>query len=324
MKFRAVCNAPSAQRELHAIIATLARIHKEATLILQPDSLQFIVAENCTQGTPWLWSDVSSAAALFAEYHLEGVDRLLHNRIVLQLNAVKLCGALSALNRGASSSSSSGGINQSTAPVRYVKLKLTNRQFPCLSVELEVPSSAGLAHSAAGTSSIAQPYRRVTHDVPVQLVAVRDWHELEVPRNRRAELQLMDDRQSFCLPSQRSLRTLVDRIKNLSPSLTVYYNGGGELALVVETDLATVASHYKNLATIGGSSAAAGSATTDSSRGDVSCRVSSKQLAMILGSLQLPLAGGMWCRIEQDAVMELRAEIRPQVTVNCMINVVAL
>lgn len=321
MKFRAVCNAPSAQRELHGILSALARIHKEVTLILQPDSLQFIVPENCTQGTPWLWSDVANASALFAEYHMEGVDRLLHNRIVLQLNAVKLCGALSALNRSGSSSAAG-----QLPPVRYVKFKLTNRQFPCLSVELEIPSAVINGGSNAG--SIAQQYRSVTHDVPVQLVAVRDWHEFEVPRSARSQ-QLMDS-QSFSLPSLRSLRTLVDRIKNLSSSITVYYNGSGELALVVETDSATVASHYKNLLTKrstsndgNGDSAADETAMTDVD-GEVSCRVSSKQLSMILGSLQLPLTGGLWCHIERDSVMELRAEIRPHVTVNCMINVVAL
>lgn len=330
MKFRAVINQPAAMRELHGIIAMLAKIHKEATLVLEPTQIHFVLAENVVQGTPWLWSDIDTGD-FFAEYTMHGVDRLLHDRIVMSVNTVKLAGALAQLH-------------QRSQQVRFVKLKLTNRQFPCLTIELEVPSAAGGA---------AVPYRRVTHDVPVTLIAVRDWSEFEVPRlrRRRRRLQINDDGTtgtthsdgvsctdsgrvsgSIGMPSVRSLRTLVDRIKNLSPSITVYYNNAGELSLVVETDQATVSSHYINLQVVpdddhnagSGHSADLGGVADDAvavgANNEVSCSVSSKQLAMVLSSLQMSTA--MWCHIERDQALSLRVEIRPSVTVNCMLNVV--
>lgn len=315
MKFRAVLNQPAAMRDLHGIISMLAKINKETTLILEATSLTFVVAENLVQGTPWLWSDIQcGGGGFFAEYTMQGVDQLLHNKIVMSMNTVKLASAVAALSR---------------SQARYVKLKLTNRQFPCLTIELEVPSAA---------ASASVPYRKVTHDVPVTLVAVRDWTEFSVPRSQHQQLDgdANDSAhsRSIGMPSMRSLRTLVDRIKNLSPSITVYYNHVGELSLVVETDTATVTSHYRNLPVTrlngdgnqqqSSEQAAKRTATTGSgANGEVSCRVSSRQLSMILGGLQISQTG-MWCSIVRDVLMNLRVEISAVVSVNCMFNVVAL
>lgn len=309
MKFRAVLNQPTAMRDLHGIISMLAKINKETTLMLEPTSLTFVVAENLVQGTPWLWSDIQcGGGGFFSEYTMQGVDQLLHNKIVMSTNTIKLASAVAALSK---------------SQARYVKLKLTNRQFPCLTVELEVPSAAG---------SASVPFRKVTHDVPVTLIAVRDWSEFAVPRSQQPPDDGDAGDRSIGMPSMRSLRTLVDRIKNLSPSITVYYNNVGELSLVVETDMATVTSHYRNLPVTvlrnGNGSrqvVAAPTATAPGSdgNGEVSCRVSSRQLSMILGGLQMSQTG-MWCSIVRDVLMNLRVEISTVVSVNCMFNVVAL
>lgn len=333
MKFRAVLNQPSAMRDLRGLVGMLAKVHKEATVLIDPQRMSFVIAENIAQGIPWLWTDIgdcSPAGGVFSEFGMEGVDRLLHNRIVLSVNTLKLAGALAMLTK--------------TQTVRYVKMKLTNRQFPCLTIDLEVPTAAGCNSSV--------PYRKVTHDVPVSLIAVRDWADYEVPADRcrpsrrgRRNRQAVDDDADddatpslvvgdggtsisyvIGLPSVRSLRTLVDRIKNLSPLITIYYNNTGELSLVIETDQATVASHYRNLsvklapAEDGGVQEMVANPVAQ----EVSCRVSSKQLSMVLGSLQMAsLSGGMWCHIEAEGFMNLRADIRKEVTVNCMFNLVA-
>lgn len=333
MRFRAVLNAPSALRDLHGIISTLARIHKECTLRLDPHSMQFIIAENLVQGTPWLWSDCDCrpAAGFCAEYTMQGVDATAaNNRIVMSINTVKLASALAQLGRG---------------QARYVKMKLTNRQFPCLTMELEVPS----ASAAANSSSV--PYRRLTHDVPVTLVAVRDWPEFDVPQTQSAagddELHGAagngndnddDDADDATngsmtrrigMPSMRSLRQLVDRLKNLAPAITVYYNNAGELYLVTEAGNLTVNSLYRNLPMrwrrrSGSRAAVGGGGSSDAAdRGEVACRVSSKQLAMILGGLQMAQTA-MWCCIVKDVLMNLRVEISEAVSVTCMFNVVAL
>lgn len=295
MKFRAVINDPAHMQELHAIITMLSKINKDTVCHIEPTCFSFVVAENYVQGTPWIWSEIG-AAAFFSEYTMEGVDADANNKIVMSFNSIKLCNALSMLAKG---------------PARYVKLKLTNRQFPCLTVELETASSS----SASGL------YRKIQHEVPMTLIPAREWSEFDVPT-------LTPDGRSIALPGVRSMRNLVDKFKNLSPSMTVYYNNLGDLSLVVETDLATVSSQYRNLAVIQQQRTAA-TETLDEATGasemddEVSCRVSSKQLAMLLASNQLQHAN-MSCNIHRDVSLRLRLEVCQKVTVDCVLFVLAV
>lgn len=290
MKFRAVINDPAHMQELHAILTMLSKINnKDTVCCIEPRNLSFVVAENYVQGTPWIWSDIGSAV-FFSEYEMEGVDCLAHNRIVMAFDTIKLCNALAVLAKG---------------PARYVKLKLTNRQSACLTVQLE----------SAASSSDSGLFRKIQHEVPVTLIPTRDWNEFDIP-------SLTQHSRSIAMPSVRSLRNLVDKIKNLSPSMTVYYNNVGELSLVVETDLTTVSSHYRNLSVTEHPEAQPDPAL-NTADGEVACRISSKQLAMLLGSNQLQHAN-MVCNIHQDVSLRLRLEIRPKVSVDCVLFVVAV
>lgn len=291
MKFRAIINDPAHMQELHAIITMLSKINKDTVCLIEPNVFSFVVAENYVQGTPWIWSEIGSTA-LFSEYVMEGVDAKTNNKIVMSFNSIKLCNAMSMLAKG---------------PARYVKLKLTNRQFPCLTVELETASS----------SSDSGLFRKIMHEVPMTLIPTREWSEFDIP-------SLSQHSRSISLPSVRSMRNLVDKIKNLSPSMTVYYNNVGELSLVVETDLATVSSQYRNLSVTKhpAKNDPQDTAGDVEAEDEVSCRINSKQLAMLLASNQLQHAN-MSCNIHRDVSLRLRLEIRPKVSVNCVLFVVA-
>ncbi|KAF0028618.1 hypothetical protein F2P81_019705 [Scophthalmus maximus] len=96
--------------------------------------------------------------------------------------------------------------------------------------------------------------RVVTHDVPVDIVPRRLWHEFKEP--------IMPDFDvSVYLPPLKTMKSVVDRMKNLSnflvashPSrppgfqgLVIEANLNGQMNLKIETDLVSVTTHFKDL-----------------------------------------------------------------------------
>lgn len=99
-----------------------AKISKECVLVIEPDKIRFIVSEEMTQLTPFLWCE-SSKQTLFSQYTMSGVDEE-HNKIILSINPNHLATALSPVKE----------------TVFLMKIKLTKKDFPCLTVEIEVVS----------------------------------------------------------------------------------------------------------------------------------------------------------------------------------------
>lgn len=287
MKFRAQTFDPVHMKEFHGIISTLSKISREAYISLQPDRIIFISPSNTTQSTPCIWAEIARAA-YFTDYTMAGAQPETDNKIMLSFNAIKFAGALSTLGRGASS--------------RYLKLKLTEKQFPCITVDLEVPSSC------------SAECRKVTHDVPVKIISSRDWDDYRIPTLPTD----FDTNSTIALPSLRSARNLMDKIKNLSPTVTVYCNNLDSLSFVCETDMVTVASHYRNL-----SVTLSDGSKSNGAEDEVACRVSAKQFAMFLSSNQM-LGGRTSCSIGQDQLIKVFTDVRPDVSLNCILYAVNL
>lgn len=233
-----------------------------------------------------IWAEIARAA-YFTDYNISGAKPEIDNKIMLSFNAFKFANALSTLGRGASS--------------RYLKLTLTEKQFPCITVDLEVPSSTS-----------AQS-RKVTHDVPVTIISSRDWDDYRIPALPNG----FDKNFTIAMPSLRSAKNLMDKIKNLSPTVTVYCNNQDSLSFVCETDMVTVASHYRNL-----SVSRTDDVNTDA-EDEVACRVSAKQFAMFLSSNQM-MSGRTFCNIGQDQLIKVFTAVRPNVTLNCILYAVHL
>ena len=49
------------------------------------------------------------------------------------------------------------------------------------------------------------------------------------------------------MPTLKVVRNVVDRMKNLSNFILISANQSGEMKLVVETDMASISTHFKNL-----------------------------------------------------------------------------
>lgn len=308
MKFRAVCKDATHMRELVYIVTAISRISRDAACILQHNRIIFIVSENVANGIPLTWADIGTGD-YFPEYQMEGISSTAvntsskqlqpkggnDNQIVLTINVAKLVLAMSALSRFQSP---------------YLKLKLTDDQFPCLSVSMEHTGSRALEHS-----------------VPVTVVPVRDWSDFGLPR-LPADLSTV----AITMPGLRQLRTLVDNFRKMSPSMTVYCSRAQALTMVSETDMATVACHYRTVA-VEWSSARRRPVIEDDDdddgaavpRGDedVACRIATKQMATFLGSIQGG-CGTMTCNISLDRMVKLSFKIRDRVTLNCLFPEVCL
>lgn len=94
---------------------------------------------------------------------------------------------------------------------------------------------------------------------------------------------------SIQLPTLRSLRSLLDKMKNLAPSLTICSASNGDLSFIVETESAMVVSRYYNLIleTTNGD----GTRVDDGVLNEITCMVDSKQLAMCYASIQVIFFG---------------------------------
>ncbi|XP_074755912.1 checkpoint protein HUS1 isoform X2 [Athene noctua] len=110
---------------------------------------------------------------------------------------------------------------------KAVKIKLTNKHCPCLRVAVELPS-------------LSSSSRIVTHDIPVGVIPRRLWNDFREPN-------VPDFDVSIYLPVLKTMKSVVERMKNLSNSIVIEANSNGEMNLKIETDLVSVTTHFKDL-----------------------------------------------------------------------------
>lgn len=284
MKFRAAIAEESSMSDFANIIFTLSKTFKEIAFTIESDKIIISGCDNTINGIPWAWTEIQKET-LFSEYHMEGIDPVEHPFIVMSMNPIKMANALISLRNSPKS----------------FKMKLVNKQFPCLSVNIE------------SSRPEMNKTRQIAHDVPVSIIPSRDWPEFQIPSLPKCYTYL-------AMPSLRSIKGLVDKLKNLGPSLTIYSKDTGQLSLVVESESVTVASHYKNLDVIVDST---NSPPASNDSGELSCRVDSKKLALSLSAIQFQFAK-LFCSIIQDETLKISAEIRDNVLFNYILGAVIL
>ncbi|ELU00492.1 hypothetical protein CAPTEDRAFT_167069 [Capitella teleta] len=190
------------------VVTTISKLVKSCTLRITTDTLYFILSERMVTGGTGIWCQVSQNH-FFDEFNLDGVSAEA-NEIYLEVNPDLMVRAL-----------------RTAQNAKSVKIKLTKKHMPCLTLEVELPTLA--AHS-----------RLVTHDVPVNVIPRRLWDEFEEP-------ELPDFDVTLFMPCVKILRNVVDRMKNLSNFLTISANNSGEMNFGVSTDIATIKTHFKDV-----------------------------------------------------------------------------
>ncbi|XP_073188843.1 checkpoint protein HUS1 isoform X3 [Lepidochelys kempii] len=208
MRFRAKIVDVACLNHFTRVINTIAKLAKTCTLRLTVDKLYFILTDKVANGGVSMWCELSQGN-FFDEFQMEGVAAE-HNEIYLELTPENLSRALKTAQNA-----------------KTVKIKLTNKHCPCLTVAVELPSLS--------TSS-----RIVTHDIPVGVIPRRLWNDFREP-------SVPDFDVSIYLPVLKTMKSVVERMKNLSNCIVLEANLNGEMNLKIETDLVSVTTHFKGL-----------------------------------------------------------------------------
>ncbi|XP_068160167.1 checkpoint protein HUS1 isoform X2 [Antennarius striatus] len=215
-----------------------------------------------------MWCELAQAN-VFDEFQMEGVSAE-DNEICLEVTPDLLSRALRTLHNA-----------------KVVKVKLTRKLRPCLTVAAELPTLSSCS-------------RVVTHDLPVDVIPRRLWHEFKEPN-------MPDFDVSIYLPPLKTMKNVVDRMKNLSNFLVMEANLNGEMNLKIETDLVSVTTHFKDLGNPpwGGDASQGGGASPSRDPGAMAqARVDIRKLQQFLVGQQVNPSKAM-CNLVQDRVVHL-------------------
>ncbi|KAG8229953.1 hypothetical protein J437_LFUL008526 [Ladona fulva] len=211
MKFRAKMIELLCIRQFTNIVTTIAKIAKMCTLRITPEKIYFIALdEKAIRGMPTLWC-VLKQAHFFNEYNMVGVSET-HNEIYLSFSPDMLAKPLNSL--------------KPSPATKSVKIKLTNKQSPCLTIEIELPSSLSLT-------------RQCVHDIPVSVIPRREWATYPEPEYQHFDIGAR-------LPNLKLVKNVVERMKTMSPNIDISA-GNGTFTLTIETDTVSVSTHFKGV-----------------------------------------------------------------------------
>ncbi|KAJ2944827.1 hypothetical protein O0L34_g1719 [Tuta absoluta] len=255
MKFRAVMIDAGPMREFTNIVSTISKISKECVLRIAEDKLYFIVSdENSGPAPPILWCEIPQAM-FFSEYQMVGLDEE-HKDIYLGFSSANFARSLVTLKSAKS-----------------LKMKLTKKQCPCLTLEIEIPSAT------------SQQTRNVTHDIPVAVIPRKMWADFNEPRVPQPDITIE-------LPPLKQLRTTIDRMRTMSPEVLIRASAEGRLTLQISTDMAKVSTRFKDLPVDNFSGPIDHSdSESETQNEDISqvcaCRVDAKKLSIFLTADQI-------------------------------------
>ncbi|XP_040209257.1 checkpoint protein HUS1 [Rana temporaria] len=208
MRFRCKIVDVSCLNHFTRVVNTITKLTKSCTLRLTPDNLYFILTDKVANGGVSMWCELCQAN-FFDEFQMEGVSQE-QNEIYLELVPENVSRALKTAQNA-----------------KAVKIKLTNKHCPCLTVAVELPS-------------LSLNSRIVTHDIPVSVIPRRLWNDFKEPT-------VPDFDVSIYLPAIKTMKSVVERMKNLSNFIVIEANRNGEMNLKIETDLVSVSTHFKDL-----------------------------------------------------------------------------
>ncbi|XP_072385156.1 checkpoint protein HUS1 isoform X1 [Diabrotica undecimpunctata] len=251
MKFRAVITDGLAMRDFMNISLSLSKFSKECIMRITTRKVYYIISEEESgPRRPLVWCELP-VNFYFKEYNVVGVNDQ-YNEIYLEFSTGLLARSLSILKQ----------------IVKTLKIKLTNKQSPCLTLEMDLV--------AEEISS------QVVHDIPVEVISRKHWSDYEEPR-------FNDFHVSIQMPNLKALKNIVERLRNMSHSLIVSANKNGRLTFQIKTNVVNVAAHFTDLSV---QSFAVGQipTTTDDDEEDlnlISSTIEIKKFLMFLTGLQI-------------------------------------
>ncbi|XP_054983041.1 checkpoint protein HUS1 [Sorex araneus] len=208
MRFRARIGDAACLSHFTRVSNMIAKLAKTCTLRISPEKLNFIIWDQVASGGVSMWCELEQEN-FFSEFQMEGVSAE-NNEIYLELTSENLSRALKTAQNA-----------------RALKIKLTNKHFPCLTVSIELLSALNSS-------------RIVTHDIPIKVIPRKLWRDLQEPTVPASDV-------SIYLPVLKIMKSVVEKMKNISNHLIIEANQNGELNLKIETNLVCVTTHFKDL-----------------------------------------------------------------------------
>ncbi|XP_055513266.1 checkpoint protein HUS1 [Leucoraja erinacea] len=208
MKFRAKIVDVACLNHFTRIVNTISKLTKSCILRLTSDKLFFILSDKVASGGVAMWCQLFQGN-FFDEFQIEGVSAE-YNEIYLELTPENFSRSL-----------------KTSQNAKAVKIKLTMKHCPCITIAVELPS-------------LSSHTRIVTHDIPVTIIPRKLWNDFEEP-------SVPDFDVSIYLPVLKTMKSVVERMKNLSNHIVIEANQNGEMNLKIDTELVSVTTHFKEL-----------------------------------------------------------------------------
>ncbi|KAG5894524.1 hypothetical protein JTB14_026813 [Gonioctena quinquepunctata] len=272
MKFRALIIDSAAMKDFMNITLSLSKFSKECVMRMTTRRVYFIISEEDSgPRRPLVWCELP-VNFYFKEYNVVGVNEE-YNEIFLEFSTVLLARSLSILKQ----------------TVKSFKIKLTNKETPCLTTEMELMAGEIIS-------------RQVVHDIPVEVISRKHWSDYEEPR-------FNDFHVSIQMPNLKALKNIVERMKNMSHSLIVSANKNGRLTFQIKTNVVSLSSHFTDLSV---QSFAVGQIPDFIDGGDddahvISSTVDIKKFLMFLSGLQINNCSTL-CSIVNGKMVKLYME----------------
>lgn len=286
MKFRALITDGAAMRDFMNITLSLSKFSKECVMRITARKVYFIISEEESgPRRPLVWCELP-VNFYFKEYNIIGVNEQ-YNEIYLEFSTGLLARSLSLLKQ----------------TVKSFKIKLTNKQTPCLTLEMEL--------MAEEISS------QVVHDIPVEVISRKHWSDYEEPR-------FNDFHVSIQMPNLKALRNIVERLRNMSHNLIVSANKAGRLTFQIKTNVVNVSCHFTDLSI---QSFAVGRLPTNSDDDDdddnteqlISSTIDVKKFLMFISGLQINNCRTL-CSIVHGKMVKLYMEVQGALSIQVFLT----
>uniref|UniRef100_A0A8D8M727 Checkpoint protein n=2 Tax=Cacopsylla melanoneura TaxID=428564 RepID=A0A8D8M727_9HEMI len=212
MRFRAKIVDNTCIKQFLNIVTVVSKLSKSCILRITGDCLVFIVPdENTIPRRTVLWA-VLEQNGFFEHYDMVGVNAAdANNEIFLEFNISLLASILSNVK-----------------VARSIKMKLTHKTFPALTVEIELPSQNYAENQVC------------VHEIPITVLPLQIWREYKQPDIVEYDVVIES-------PPLRKVKNIVDKLKQLSDKITISATNTGLFSLGVNTIPCTVKTLFRNL-----------------------------------------------------------------------------
>ncbi|BGP56682.1 Checkpoint protein hus1 [Rhodotorula sphaerocarpa] len=231
MRFKADLRHPT---QFARLIASLSPLGKVATLKLKSDAVHLICMADGTKSGVQVWSQIQNSSLFDAE--TLRLDSNHHNEIYLEVSLDALSRALKSTHdatRVTIKLAKKGGSGpQGTGEGSYPALSIQIESSSRLGKKLEIVQDVGVrVKKAADIELLKEP-----------LCPAPEATEAPAHGSPASPLQVI-----ITLPDLQQIRTVVERLKTVSPFVTVSANNQGELRLRAEADEANVETEWRGL-----------------------------------------------------------------------------